>query len=126
MKNPIGWVEIPVTDIDRAEKFYGDFFGYTLERQEEKNGYTMSWFPMKMEGYGSAVTLIQGEYYTPSKDGVLIYFIAPGGTVDAALVKAQEQGITILAPKVSIGEHGFFAVLLDSEGNRFAIHSMKG
>lgn len=124
--NPIGWVEIPVTDLDRAEQFYKNFFGVSCERQPELNGHIMSWFPMDMKGYGSAATLMYGPNYTPSKDGALIYFTAPEETIDASLEKASILGITILMPKVSIGEHGFMACIQDSEGNRIAIHSMKG
>lgn len=122
--NPIGWVEIPVTDLDRAEAFYSNFFGKELQRQEERFGVTMSWFPMDMESYGSAATLIQGEGYTPSHQGPLIYFSAPEDGIDAAIAKAEQQGITILKPKFDTGEHGYYAVLQDSEGNRIAIHSM--
>ena len=125
-KNPIGWVEIPVSDMDRAEKFYGDYFGFEMARQPEKGGYEMSWFPMDMAGYGAAGMLMKGEHYTPSMDGALIYFTAPGGTVEKGLEIAAERGIEVLVPKTNIGEHGFFAVLADSEGNKFAIHSMKG
>lgn len=126
MKNPIGWIEIPVTDLDRAEKFYTDYFGFKLDRQEERHGVTMSWFPMEMKEYGSAATLAKGEGYTPSHDGSLIYFTAPGGTVEEALKKAREMDIPILTEKIDTGEHGFYAVIEDSEGNRIAIHSMKG
>ena len=85
----------------------------------------MSWFPMDMSGYGSGVTLMHGEGYTPTTDGIMIYFTAPEGSVRAGIAKAEEQGITILEPHTSIGEHGFYAVLKDSEGNRFSIHSME-
>lgn len=124
-KNPIGWVEIPVTDLDRAENFYSSYFGFACDRQEERFGVIMSWLPMDMEGYGSAATLIKGERYTPSHEGPLVYFTAPDGGIDAALKKAEEQSVKVLCPKVDIGEHGFFAILEDSEGNRIAIHSMK-
>ncbi len=123
-KNPVGWFEIPVTDLDRAEKFYTDFFGYPLTRQDERHGVTMSWFPMD-EGYGAAGTLIKGSTFTPSHDGTLVYFTAPEGSVTKALEKAEKLGITVLTPLTDIGEHGFFAMLEDSEGNRIAIHSME-
>jgi predicted enzyme related to lactoylglutathione lyase len=125
MKNPIGWIEIPVTDLDRAEKFYSEYFGFKLDRQEERFGVTMSWFPMEMESYGSAATLVRGEGYVPSHEGSLLYFTAPGGTVDEALKKAKEMDIKVFQEKVDIGEHGFYAVIEDSEGNRIAVHSMK-
>lgn len=123
--NPIGWVEIPATDLDRAEKFYSNYFGFKLERQPEKNGWTMSWFPMTMDSYGAATTLIAGPGYVPSHEGTTVYFTAPEGGVTASLTKAEEQGITILTPLTALGEHGFYAMLEDSEGNRIAIHSMQ-
>lgn len=126
MENPIGWIEIPVTDMDRAEKFYTAYFGHELQRQEEQHGILMSWFPMSMDGYGSAATLIKGDDYRPSHEGTLVYFPAPGGTIDAALEKAKEQGITILLEKMNIGTHGYIAWIEDSEGNRIALHSQEG
>ena len=124
-KNPIGWVEIPATDLDRAEAFYSNYFGFQFDRQEEKDGYTMSWFPMDMESYGSGCTLMKGESYVPSHDGPVVYFTAPDASVVKALAKAEEQGITVLMPRMDIGEHGFIAMIQDSEGNRIAIHSME-
>ena len=29
--NPFVWIEIPVTDLDRAKAFYGKVFGYDLK-----------------------------------------------------------------------------------------------
>lgn len=125
-KNPIGWVEIPVRDIDRAEKFYAEFFGIVFERQPEANGYVMSFFPMDMNSYGSAAALVQGEHYTPSYEGSVVYFTAPDGTVEKALEKAHAQNIKVIVPKMSIGENGYIAFIEDSEGNRIALHSMEG
>lgn len=123
-KNPIGWTEIPVTDIDRAEKFYQEFFGFKMQRQPDADGYSKSWFPMD-EGYGSAGMLIKGEEYVPTHQGVLVYFTAPG-TVEEGLKKAEKMGQKILTPKTDIGEHGFFGCIEDSEGNKIALHSMEG
>lgn len=124
MKNPIGWVEIPVTDIDRAEAWYQNYFGFEFDRQPESNSYTMSWFPMDMQSYGTAATLIHGPGYNPSTDGALVYFASPGDSVTTGLKKAAENNITVLVPNTSIGENGYFAIIQDSEGNRIAIHSM--
>lgn len=125
--NPIGWVEIPVNDLDRAEKFYKDYFGLECDRQQEMDdGYTLSFFPMDMKAYGSAAALSKGPKAVPSHDGPLVYFTAPGGTVDAALQKAEEMGISIVVAKQDKGGHGFIAEIEDSEGNLIAIHSMDG
>jgi uncharacterized protein len=125
MKNSVGWFEIPVTDLDRAEKFYKDLLGLDCDRQEKKeNGITMSWFPMEIKEYGSAGTLVLGEYFTPSHKGTLVYFSC--SRVDETVKKAEAMDVKILLPKTDIGEHGFIAWLEDSEGNRIAIHSRNG
>lgn len=124
-KNPIGWVEIPVLDMDRAENFYSEFFGFEMTRQPEKDGYVTSWFPMD-ENYGAAGMLIKGDGYVPSyKEGPVVYFTAPEGSVEKAIAKAQDMGVQILVPKTDIGDHGFFAWIEDTERNRIAVHSME-
>ncbi len=124
--NPIGWVEIPVLDMERAEAFYTDLFDFKMERQPTVDGYTMSWFPADMEKYGSAATLVHGEGCFPSAEGTLVYFTSPGESIDDGAKKVEEMGVEVIVPKKSIGEHGFIMVIKDSEGNAVALHSMKG
>ncbi len=126
MKNPIGWIDIPALDLDRAEAFYTAYFGFAFDRKPtSESGYTMSWFPMDMKSYGSGATLMHGESYVPSKTGMLMYFEAPEESIAVSLEKAKEQNVTVIMGSTSIGEHGFMAILEDSEGNAIAIHSMK-
>lgn len=127
--NPIGWIDLPAVDLDRAEKFYGDFFGFEFQRQKEHAGYTMSWFPMEMKVYGSGITLMKGEGHEPAgSKGPLLYFTAPEGSVSKALEKANSMGIKVIRECQAAGEnaeHGYFAIIEDSEGNYIAIHSMQ-
>jgi len=122
--NPVGWFEIPVIDLQRAMKFYTDLFGYTLDLQPEKSGFTMAWFPMVDKMMGAAGTLILGEGYTPSHEGSMVYFSVP--SVQETLTRVEGVGGKILMPKTDTGGHGFFAWVEDTEGNRIAIHSMQG
>ncbi len=117
--NPVNWFEIPVSDIARATTFYESVFGVELA-QSEMGGSKMAWFPMEMGATGAAGTLIQGEGYTPSYDGSLVYIHVP--QIDAALAKIGAAGGKTVLPRVSIGEHGFIAHFEDCEGNRVALH----
>ena len=58
----------------------------------------------------------------PSENGPLIYLNCNGRLDEAILAVAQHHGKVLLA-KHQIGPHGFRAVVLDSEGNRIALHS---
>ena len=121
--NPVGWFEIPTTNLDRAQKFYEGVFGVKLTRQHLA-GAEMAWFPMGHQGYGATGTLIRiPGYFKPSHEGSLVYFSVPA--INPALAKIKRRGGKTLMPKTSIGEHGFIAHFEDCEGNRVALHAMK-
>lgn len=115
--NPIAYVEIPVTDLDRAIGFYEAVFQLELERQEI-DGYAMALFPAG-DGRGAAAALAKGDVYVPSRTGPILYFHT--GSIDATLARAMERGATILYPKKDVGAYGFVAEFADSEGNRIAV-----
>ena len=52
----------------------------------------------------------------------MIYLNA-NGRLDEALAAVEANGGQIIQPKQSIGPYGFRAIILDSEGNRIALHS---
>jgi predicted enzyme related to lactoylglutathione lyase len=46
------------------------------------------------------------------------------GRLDEAVAAVAPNGGKVLKPKHNIGPYGFRAIVLDSEGNRIALHSM--
>jgi len=117
--NPVVWFEIPASDIDRAKTFYESAFDAELSLNEMGPN-KMACFPMAMGGPGAGGTLIQGEGYTPSHSGSVVYLGVQ--KIDEALAKIGEARGTTLMPRISIGEHGHIAHFEDSEGNRVALH----
>ena len=123
--NAVGWFEIPVKDMQRAMKFYEAVLNIKLERHQ-MGELDMAWFPMAHGAAGAAGSLVKhDQWYTPSKDGVLIYFISPTGDLNKDQTQIEKSGGHVAVPRKSIGEHGFIAVFVDTEGNRVAMHSMK-
>ena len=118
--NPVGWFEIPVSDLNRAKAFYEHVLGVSLAITNME-GSEMAWFPMHPGGAGAGGTLIKGEGYEPSQAGTLVYLSTDD--IEAALKRVNDRGGKTLLPKISIGEHGFVAHFEDSEGNRVALHS---
>ena len=118
--NPVGWFEIPVADMDRAKAFYEAVFKVELQLNEMGPA-LMAWFPMYEDALGAAGTLIKLDGHNPSQDGVRVYFTAPD--LEATLQRAADNGGEVLMPVTSIGEYGFVAHFVDTEGNRIAIHS---
>ena len=121
----VAWFEIPVTDMDRAKKFYEAVFDVSIS-VHDLGGFIMGWFPPATEPKNEAMgSLVQHETYQPSEThGTLVYFASEN--VEIELGRVEEAGGVILRPKTSIGgEHGFMALFKDSEGNRIALHSQQ-
>lgn len=120
MSNALTWFEIPAVDMDRATKFYGTIFDIDLSADEEMSpGYKMAMFPAE-EGVGGA--LVSGEGYVPSDEGTVVYLNC-GEDLAPVLGRVGGAGGQVLVPKTDIGENGFFAFILDTEGNKVGLHS---
>ena len=64
------------------------------------------------------------ESIKPSADGVLIYLTSPSGDAATELARVEKAGGQLLQPKTQISEeYGYYGLVLDTEGNRIAIHS---
>jgi hypothetical protein len=119
----IDWFQIPATNIDRAVKFYSATLNasfHEMATETEKHAF----FAMdSLETERTGGELVQSAQLKPSIDGATLYFNAPGG-VDAALARVEKAGGKILLSKTGIGENGFIALILDTEGNKIGLHSM--
>ena len=118
MKDFVSWFEIPAYDIQRATNFYNAI--YNMEMETNYNGeYTMSFFPAD-KGVGGAV--VAGPGCIPNDTGVLIY-LNVGNDLDSVLGRVELAGGRVIMPKTLISESaGYFALFVDSEGNRLALH----
>lgn len=121
MANVINWFEIPVTDMDRAKKFYETVFNFEMVKNNMAN-LEMAWFPMEENAPGATGSLIKADSYVPSYDGSMVYFSVED--IDKTLAAINANGGKTLNPKMSIGEYGFVAHFEDCEGNRVALHSI--
>ncbi len=66
--------------------------------------------------------LVEMEDNEPSQKGPLVY-LSVEGRMDAALAEVERNNGEVVSPKHSIGPHGFRAIIIDSEGNKIALHS---
>ena len=120
--NPVGWFEIYVQDMDRARAFYETVFGVQLS----KLGGTeldMLAFQMQPERSGASGALVRMPGFPSGGNSVLVYFMCTDCAVKAA--KAAQAGGRIEKDKFSIGQYGYIAQVVDTEGNMIGLHSMQ-
>jgi len=119
MANQIVWCDIPVLDLDRAIKFYSAVLGQEV-KMHDFPGMKMGVLPHRDGEVGAC--LFTGAEGKPAQTGVLIYLNATG-RLDEAIAAVERNGGKIIQPKHPIGPFGFRAIVVDSEGNRVALHS---
>ncbi len=125
-RNPVGWFEIYVADMERARNFYAKTLGVELEKMampesEDMDGMEMWSFPMEMEVPGAAGALVKMEGCGPGGGGTLVYFSCADCAVEEG--RAAEAGGQVVKGKFPIGEYGFIAMVMDTEGNMIGLHS---
>ena len=121
--NSLNWFEIPALDIDRAKKFYESIFDIKMESHQMDDS-KMAFFPWEAGSGKATGGLAQSPNHKPSMEGTIVYLNA-NPNMDNVLSKVEAAGGKILAPKMSIGEHGHIAFILDTEGNNVGIHSQE-
>ncbi len=120
-KNVVNWVEIPVKNFERGKKFYSTILGAEINVMDHP---TMKYGLLPCEHGGVGGGIVQGKGYDPSDEGTLVY-LNGGDDLSNVLSKVEKAGGKILLPKTSIGQNGFMAHFLDTEGNKVALHSRK-
>ncbi len=120
MNSYVAIFEIPATDITRAISFYEKILDLKIEKMEFP-GMEMGLLPFENQVVTGVI--MQGEGYKPSADGVTVYLNC-GNDLQKVLDKVESNGGKIIIPKTPhADEVGFFAIFMDSEGNKMGLHS---
>ena len=121
-RNPVGWFEIYVQDMERATDFYQKVLGVKLDKLPGVD-LEMNAFPMNAEMYGASGALVRMEGCPSGGNSTLVYFSCEDCAVEAARVDGA--GGKLCKPKMAIGQYGFIALVSDTEGNMVGLHSMQ-
>ncbi|MFQ3230624.1 VOC family protein [Reinekea sp.] len=116
--NTLVWLDIPVIDLARAINFYQSVLACSLQ-DHRLNAPTAT---LMLNGTSNGLTLFKAKQERPVSSGSVPYL-----NCDARLEQALSQ-VRLLGGKVlqdiqAIEPFGYRAVILDSEGNRLALHS---
>jgi predicted enzyme related to lactoylglutathione lyase len=117
MSGKIVHFELPADDMERAQSFYRDAFGWQIT-------------PMPEMSYAMAVTTPTNEQGMPTEPGAINGGLTPRqgpvsaptltigvDSVDEALAAVEKYGGRVVAGRQAVGEMGFVGYFADSEGN---------
>ena len=124
MKNAINWFEIPTVQLDRAQTFYEAVLGCSLRRETmgPSEGTVFPYDPA-MDGVGGAL-MCGPTAPAPGSGGTLVYLDA-SPSLDAALARVTGAGGQIALPRQALPPGvGYFAHIVDLDGNRVGLHAL--
>ena len=119
VKSPVVWLDVPCTDLDRVITFYSAVLACEVPK-ETFGDFSMGILPHGGDAIGGCLAVMSDN--SPSDHGMLIYLNCDGRLEDA-VAQVESNGGTVKNPLHTIGPHGQRAIILDSEGNRVALHS---
>lgn len=123
MKNSVAHFEIYTDDDDKLAKFYTSLFDWNVQ-------------PMPGMNYSWVKTVATNDKGMPTEPGGINggMMKRPAGyttrawvnyvnvdSVDASARRAQELGAKVTKPKAAVPNMGWFVMLVDPEGNPFAL-----
>jgi predicted enzyme related to lactoylglutathione lyase len=120
--NPVGWFEIYVQDMNRARAFYESVFSIRLEQLQGPD-VEMWAFAFEPERPGAPGALVKMAGFPSGGNSTLVYFTCSDCAAEAQ--RAAASGGEIFKDKFPIGQHGFIALVTDTEGNMIGLHSLQ-
>lgn len=118
----INWIEIPVSNMDRAVKFYGDVFQKQMQVFDADESRRLALLPPGAgveDDISPMGSLLQVKDFQPNNSGSIVYF-DPIDNIDEFLKRVEAAGGAISFPKFRIGA-GYLATFTDSEGNTVGV-----
>lgn len=122
MVNTLNWFEIPASDFKRAKTFYAKVLDAKIPDDPNPN-MQYAYLPSdpKKGAFGGAIGC--GENFVPAMTGTTIY-LDGGNDLSVPLGRVEKAGGKVILPKTAIGDNGFIALFIDTEGNKVGFHSM--
>lgn len=119
MNKVFSWVEIPVKDIERAARFYGQLLDreVTITDAPPRRTAILYFEPNEVGG-----SLLQMPGFEPGSQGTHVYLNAGHGSdLEAMIERVRALGAEIIIPATPMGDDGRFATFRDTEGNTLSL-----
>lgn len=119
------WIEIPVSDLERALAFYRAVFELTdTPLYHEPPAQIAVLLPSEKEFRNPGVSLVQSPAHKPGDSGAQINFhVDTHAALATAILRVKEFGGVVDSELIDMGDGVRYLTLLDCEGNRIALSS---
>lgn len=120
MKNKVVHFEIPADNLEKAQKFYGDVFGWTFKKFDDDYIMIIAAETDK-DGRTSEVGAINGGLQKRGPRALAPTLVIGVEDIDNALAMVKGNGGTVAVNKDKVGDEGYYAQFNDPEGNRIGL-----
>ncbi|MBA3284330.1 MAG: VOC family protein [Nitrosopumilus sp.] len=116
----VQYFEIPVDDMERAQKFYKQVFGWDMQKWDNKENPEQEYYMFETRDEKGNPGLGGGMMKRQSPQHPITNYITVS-SIDEYTSKIEQSGGMVMVPKTNVPDMGFIAVCLDSENNVFGI-----
>jgi len=109
--------EIPADDVERAQAFYREAFGWNIQSIPEMNYTMVSTAPSDETGRPKEPGAINGGMLQRQGPITAPVITIEVDDIDATLPTIEKLGGALAVPKVAVADMGFAAYFTDTEGN---------
>lgn len=114
--NRVTHFEIPADNIERASEFYRGLFGWEIRKMPTELVGIDYWGVMTAPD-DDTTPGINGGMYKREQANQHVAAYVDVESIDTCLKKVEELGGKALTEKIPVGEAGFMAMYVDTEGN---------
>ncbi|MDX1995855.1 MAG: VOC family protein [bacterium] len=118
------WIEFPVKDLERAQKFYQTLFELQPTDIVDDGVRRTTTLTNTGDGGSAGISLNQTANFEPNDKGAFVYLYA-GEDLTHHLSRVEPAGGKIITGKTYMEGAGYYAAVQDTEGNVFALYSTK-
>jgi len=109
--------DVPADDIDRAQNFYRDAFGWQMRSMPEMNYTLVTTTPTGDDGMPTDAGAINGGMMLRGAPVTAPIITIDVDDIDAALATIERLGGKTVVGRQAVGDMGWAAYFTDSEGN---------
>ena len=114
------YFEIPVDDMSRAQAFYGQLFQWKFEKMSGATPESCDYWSIETGTPNEPGVAFGGIMKRQSEAHRMTQYIRVP-SIDTSIQQVQAFGGTIIMPKTSVPDKGYFAICLDPEQNAFGL-----